>query len=152
MSCVEQSVVLVMCGSFNPLTYTHLRVMEMSRDLLQYQGIKYLFTGLLSYTLLQYQGTKYLFTGLFSYTLYSKKSEYSLNRILSSSPFSEGGGYRSQLLATPPLPPSPPGIKVVGGILSPVHDDYYSQKRSLMPALHRRVMVKLTLAEQVYIL
>ena len=86
MSCVEQSVVLVMCGSFNPLTYTHLRVMEMSRDLLQYQG------------------TKYLFTGLFSYTLYSKKSEYSLNRILSSSPFSEGGGYRSQLLAIPPPP------------------------------------------------
>ena len=42
-----------------------------------------------------------------------------------------------------------PGMSVVGGLISPVHDQYSRQKDTLIPAKHRIKMIRLTLGEQV---
>ncbi|XP_063675237.1 uncharacterized protein LOC134811993 [Bolinopsis microptera] len=74
----RSQVVLILCGSFNPLTFTHLRVLEMAKD---------------------------------------------------------------QITAKS-------GVSVVGGLISPAHDEYSRQKDTLISAKHRIKMIRLTLSEQ----
>ena len=41
------------------------------------------------------------------------------------------------------------GVNVVGGLISPVHDEYSRQKGTLISSKHRVKMIRLTLSEQV---
>ncbi|MXQ82359.1 hypothetical protein E5288_WYG010868 [Bos mutus] len=89
-------VVLLACGSFNPITNMHLRLFEVARDHLHQTGQ------------------------------------------------SRGPGLREELDNGTRSPPGIPGrYQVIGGIISPVNDNY--RKKGLVAARHRVAMARLAL-------